>query len=399
MKVLFVSSMYHRLDRRSSARHIHRQVLALRDRGVEVQVLCPIPYRFRAPREVSSGSPLPASYELDGIVVHHALYRTPPLRWFPRQGVARLARVLVRNGRRIHDRFAFDLVHAKRLFPTATAARRLADSVGVPLVGAAAGSDVHTHPKRGPAWAALVREAIEESDRVVSVSEGLATQIRALGRPKRPVAVVYNGVEEAPCLSSEDQVLMRRSLGLPEEGVGICFVGNLLSAKGVPELLRVFARLHDAHPDAWLVLVGAGPLHGAVAGQSRDPWQARVFAPGPVAHKRVSDWMGASDLLVLPSHDEGLPNVVLEAMASGLPVVATEVGGTAEAVVDGTTGLLVASRDEAGLFDALQRMIRDAHLRRAYGEAGRERVRAHFTWEECGRRLETLYRQVLGWSG
>ncbi|MGI9628431.1 MAG: glycosyltransferase [Longimicrobiales bacterium] len=395
MKALLISSMYHRLDQPLSATYMHRQVLALRSRGVEVQVLCPIPHLLRGPRTLATGEPLPDQFELDDVTVHTLPYRSPPLRWLPRRGVSVLAQALVNVTQRIRQDFRFQLIHSKRLYPTTAGAIAAAQTAGVPLVGGAAGSDVHTHPLRGTPWADVTREAISGSDQVISVSKGLARQIVEIGKPKREVVVVYNGVDADAFSPPADQVATRRELGLPEQGIGLCFVGRTVLAKGLHELLDAFGRVVANYPSAWLAVVGDGPDRLEVEQRAEELGLAeRVFFPGAKSNADVPAWLQAADVFVLPSHNEGLPNVVLEAMAVGLPVIATDVGGTAEAVDEGATGFLTMPKDTDALTEVALRLVGDSSLRQSMGSAGRQRVLEHFTWDRSAASLETVYRSV-----
>jgi glycosyltransferase involved in cell wall biosynthesis len=108
----------------------------------------------------------------------------------------------------------------------------------------------------------------------------------------------------------------------------------------------------------------------------------------------IDEFLRASDIFVLPSHEEGFSNALLEAMANGVSVIATAVGGNRDAVVDEESGLLVPSKDSHALGAAISRLAKDSILRARLGEAGRQRVRDHFSLEACIRRYETLYREV-----
>jgi glycosyltransferase involved in cell wall biosynthesis len=113
----------------------------------------------------------------------------------------------------------------------------------------------------------------------------------------------------------------------------------------------------------------------------------------------VPEILQALDIFVLPSNWEGLPNAVLEAMAAGLPVVATRVGGVPEVVVEGQTGILVPPRDPNALADALLTLLRDPNLRRRMGQAGRQRVQEYFSVDQMVSKTETLYEQLLSEKG
>ena len=113
----------------------------------------------------------------------------------------------------------------------------------------------------------------------------------------------------------------------------------------------------------------------------------------------ILEILRSMDIFILPSLWEGMPNAILEAMAAGLPVVATNVGGTPEVVVDGETGFLVPPRDPEALANAIKLLIDDPELRKKFGQAGRERVERHFTIQETVRKTEELYLRLLAEKG
>lgn len=172
----------------------------------------------------------------------------------------------------------------------------------------------------------------------------------------------------------------------------ILFVGRLVPVKNVPLLIRAFASIADDVPDATLTIVGDGPerakLDAIVAGRGL---QGRVVFTGALDQRQTALRMAEADAFVLPSLAEGLPVVLMEAMASGLPVIATKVAGTPELVEDGTTGRLVTAGDEAQLASALRDLLADPAPALEMARRGRSRaLRDHDMWEE-GRRLAGLF--------
>lgn len=171
--------------------------------------------------------------------------------------------------------------------------------------------------------------------------------------------------------------------------------GSFTPEKDHAGLLRAFARVAERHREAHLILAGDGPLRretGELAASLG--LGSRVSFLG--ARRDLAGWMAGADLLVLPSRIEGLPGVVLEAAARGLPVVATAVGSVADAVVDGRTGLLVPPGDPEALAGALDRLLADPGLRDRMGTAGREHVQEHFALDGIVDRFEELYLRLAG---
>jgi glycosyltransferase involved in cell wall biosynthesis len=176
----------------------------------------------------------------------------------------------------------------------------------------------------------------------------------------------------------------------------ILFLGHLYRDKGVYELLDAFARLQPARPGLRLVLAGEGPeAHGLRLQANRLRLNATVELPGWVGPEAKAALLAKAACLALPSHDEGLPLALLEAMLAGVPVVATSVGGVPEIVEDGRHALLVAPHDPDSLATALARVLDDPVLATRLSEAARRLSRAEYTPDRLAERVSALYREVL----
>jgi glycosyltransferase involved in cell wall biosynthesis len=255
---------------------------------------------------------------------------------------------------------------------------------------------VHTNPRRNGGIRRLTQAAIRESSAVFAVSTGLAQQIEDLATPAEPVRVIYRGVDFDRFSPAPPSPELRARLGLPTTGVGICTVARLTREKGVFELLGAFEQLARDFPSLWLALVGDGPLRTELERLIRSRGlTGRVFLAGDRPHTEVPEWMRAADVFVLASHNEGLPNVVLEAMACGRAVVATTVGGVPEAVEDEVTGILVPPDDQEHLGQAIRRLLDSEALRTMMATRGRERVLERFSWPGSTATLIAGYRDVL----
>lgn len=214
--------------------------------------------------------------------------------------------------------------------------------------------------------------------------------VRQAGVDASVISVIYNGVDTArffPASPTE----------APPAPVVLC-LGRLSQEKGQEVLLRAFARIAPQHPQAQLWLVGEGPSRSSLVDLLAClPGRERVRlmpASGdvPALLRQVS-------MLALPSRHEGLPNVVLEAMASGLPVLASRLPGVSELVLDGQTGMLLPTDDVAAWAAALGRMLANPGLGRAWGLAARQRVVAGFSLPEMVRAHEELFQALLSRRG
>jgi len=222
---------------------------------------------------------------------------------------------------------------------------------------------------------------------------------RKLCHPEQAQLIVSVGVDvkafSPDRFSPAEREVLRRERGLPSDAIVVAMIARLIAPKGVREFLNAAERLRGK---ACFVLIGepdSGNLESLTWEEIQEYVQRGiVLAPG--GQKDVCSWLAITDIFVLPSYyREGTPVSVLEAMAMGLPVVATDVPGCREAVVHGETGLLVKARDVEGLSQAVERLIEDEPLRRRMGEAGRERAKEQFAVESIVEKYLELYRALL----
>lgn len=278
------------------------------------------------------------------------------------------------------------------MFHANIAGRLIGRLAGVPLII----TWRHTINLEGRFREALNRWTFPLSDLEFTICD-LARAIdldRAHAAPDK-VVTLYNGIEvDAFSPAGTTQPNLRRAFDLPERAMLIGSVGRLHPAKGFEDLLTAMVDIHRNVPQAYLLIVGDGELY--------DPLQAQVEQLHLTDHVILTGYradvariLAGLDLFVMASHWEGLPLVVLEAMATGLPVVATAVGGTPEVVVEDVTGLLVPPHDPDALTNAVLRLLRDPGLRQRMGDAGRTRVVEHFTIERMVHKIEGHYEQLL----
>jgi glycosyltransferase involved in cell wall biosynthesis len=213
---------------------------------------------------------------------------------------------------------------------------------------------------------------------VVAVSRALADAVVELGVNRARVAVVTNGVAGA-LFHRRVRALARRALGVPPDGKRILYVGRLEAAKGVLDLLDAFARIDD--PALSLTLVG----DGAARAECERRAGARVQLAGARPLDEIPRWMAAADLVTLPSWNEGTPNVILEALACGRPVVASRVGGIPDLITDEKLGVLVPARDLDALAAALREMARKTHDASAIAALG-----SRGGWADSARKLHEV---------
>lgn len=303
-----------------------------------------------------------------------------------RARVARLEALIERHG--------IDILHTHHLAPLlhASLARRPAGRWRW----------VHTEQVRPDVDAAyqhwLVRVGrwlLSRPDIVTGASDAVgAYLLDKAGVAADRVRVIYNGVDVHRFGQPHDGAAKRRELDIPPHAWVIGLVGNLRPQKNHEALLRAFATLLPAVPEAWLVLVGDGERRSALEAIS-DTLAIRDRVRFLGSRLDVPELYPVFDIYCLPSHYEGMPLSLFEAMSAGKPIVATRVIGVQEFMADGETGLLVPPDDPTALARALLRLRRDGALGRRLATAGRDYVNAHVRLEVVVDRYSALYEEVL----
>lgn len=250
--------------------------------------------------------------------------------------------------------FEPDLVLAYWVYPDGFAAMRVAGALDVPCVVGALGSDIHV---RDGLNMMLTRHTISKVDALLTVSEAMRrTAIEDFGAEPSRVHTIVNGFNTS-VFGPADQVQARRDLGLSSTDQVAVYVGRFVEAKGMRELVSAAAQLASSNDHFRLALIGDGvmkeELQALVAAAGLN---GKVYSPGGLPPEKVAQWICASDVLTLPSWSEGYPNVVVEALACGRPVVATDVGGTRE-IVTPDNGILIPPKDAAALRTALENAL------------------------------------------
>jgi teichuronic acid biosynthesis glycosyltransferase TuaC len=412
MRVLAVSHNYPRPSSPSRGLFTHRLHLGLRQRGISVEVLQAVdwspPWPFtllsshwRASRSAS----VDTHEELDGIRIHHPAIVWPvPGRLFDVDPWQRQAEALVRFCER-RAPFDYDCVLAHFLVPDGYYGLQLARAFDVPVVAMAYGDDVHRWPEESSEWRDRLREVVLRADALVACSRRLAEDGAAWVSQPTPWDVVYLGEDSTRFSPATDRVVHRRRAlpamsGLwPAERRILLMLAQPIRAKGYVELLDAWMEIATRAPQWHLVMGGGTWGAGDVdidAEVARRGLHARATWLGVIAPELIPELMRASDAFVLPSHNEGLSLSMLEAMASGLAVVATDVGGHAEVLRDGTDGWLIPRRDTPALARALSEVVGSEAERARRGLAARRAAERVGTPEVNAGHLAEVLQRVVG---
>jgi glycosyltransferase involved in cell wall biosynthesis len=233
------------------------------------------------------------------------------------------------------------------------------------------------------------------TDLSITVSQGVRDYLlKECGLDPARVRVVHNGVDIAAIDAARPGPEVRRELGLPDGAPVIGLVGRLDHwGKGHRELFEAMALLKDRHPCRALI-VGGGRREDEVRQLAASLGLAdAVHFLGQ--RRDVPDLLKAMDIFVLPSYSEGVSLALLEAMAAGLPVIASRVGGLPEVVTDGDNGLLIPPKDPEALAEALARLLANPALAKKMGENARRHVREHFSLERLGWEINGIYEELV----
>lgn len=361
MRLLIVTSQFPIAGEPNRGRPIYQTVREL-SKLADVRVLSPVASypRWARPRSYLFRASDPA-HTVPDCDVRYVEYPALPLLTRPFNGwlCARTLHSPLRE-------FAPDVVLSYWLYPDAFGAMHAARRARLPLVVGARGSDLRV---RDAVSRRLTRPVLHAAQRILVVSEDLG-RVAARDYDADPACIraIPNGCDAA-IFHPRDRDEARAALGIDADAELVVYVGRLVPEKGLRELLDAMAALAPQRPKLQLALVGEGPMRAELETRIDADPSLRVRLPGAQGPHEVARWMAASDLVTLPSYSEGHPNVLVEALACGRPVVATPVGGIPE-VVDADCGLLVAARDPAalaaGLRDALERTWDENALSRRF---------------------------------
>ncbi len=358
LRVAFVTSIFPNPEDPTLGA-FHEQIAAELSTRCELTVISPHPWfpRLPGPQALEPWlhyARIPRAWQLRGIPVVSPKYAMVPrlsesirpLLMFP--GLLRVMRGL-------HRSRGFDVIAGLWLYPDGVAAAWVAKWLGVPLVLVGLGCDVNVCLQQ-PVQAAQLLSAVRQAGEVIVVADNLKEQLCAAGVPPSKIEVIANGVD-GERFRPRDRDECARALAMTGTGKRCVFVGRLAEEKGVGHLIAALHEVVRRGRDVTLSIVGDGPLRGEIATLvARLGLADRVRFVGAQSHENVATWIGASDLLCLPSLREGCPNVVLEALSSGRPVVASRVGGIPD-IVDARNGALAEPADSADLANAVDAVL------------------------------------------
>ena len=398
MKILTITSSYPKYARDTTAPFIASITKALASRGHELTVVLPAhrdldlepvpgvrfrPYRY-APTQGLSVFGYAESLRAD-VALRGATYLAAPLALV--SGTQKLLSESYRE--------RYDVLHAHWVVPNGTMAWPVSKARGLPLVVSLHGSDVFMSEKKG-AFRSAAKLAFSQARAATACSDDLAMRSLALGATEKPRVVPY-GVDIG--LFGDEPPELRQSLGIEKDALVILAVGRLVHKKGIEFLVDAAAAL--GQEALHVVIAGKGDLRPALEERARQAGlYDRTHFVGNVERDALPDYFAMADIVAVPSvrdgagNVDGLPNVLLEAMASGTAIVASDVGGIPQAIRAGEDGLLVPEKDPGSLAEALRKLASSSDLRKTLGASARKRAEQDFSWDLVGKRFESVLRSV-----
>jgi glycosyltransferase involved in cell wall biosynthesis len=378
----------------------HRAVALSRLEDVTMRVVAPVPYFPRA----LAGALLPQAWQVkarikahestEGLPVEHPRYLVTPklgMRYYGRwlaQGAAAVVR-------RLHEQQPFDLIDAHYIYPDCYAALQLGRALNVPVVMTARGSDINSFT-RLKHIRPLIEQTLSAASGIIAVSSGIRREMIALGLPPERIAVIRNGIDRR-IFYPRERAAARRALGLDDKRRIIITVGRLEPVKRISDLIGAMARLAQRPDDdgARLYIIGDGTQRAALEAQiSSTGLQERVFLIGARLQSELPEWYAAADLFCFASQSEGCPNVLLEALACGLPVVAADAPGIDELITSAACGLLVPSSQSPaeGFAEKLALALETVWDRQAIATQGGARA-----WEDVALEVKDVLAEAVAW--
>lgn len=402
MRVLVLTIWYPNAENPILGTFVHEQAVALRNSGIDIRIVQPIPSTpFPVTLLKESYAKLaktPLQEEYEGFEVYHPRYVTLPGHlFFERVGdwMYRAIRPLIK---RIYQEWPFDIIHAHTTYPCGYAANLLRDQdfPSVKVIHTIHRTCIIDAPNYNRQCYEKVRTALEGADRDVFVSlEGQNLALKYTeGRCENKSEYITNGVNTAKFqLDASDQAEVASLKRRHESTWNLVFVGYLNERKGIKELLSAVANLAaKGRRKLHLFLVGRNDLGTYIEDFIRTNGLAEmVTLVGPVLHDRVKIWMSFANAFILPSHSEGLPTVLFEALYAGTPSIFTKVGGVGDIVTDGQEALVIEPKSIVAIEESIVRLMDSPDLCRELRTNGHQLIRDNFTWAINADRNINLY--------
>jgi teichuronic acid biosynthesis glycosyltransferase TuaC len=403
LKILTFTTLYPNSAMPLNAVFVRRRMEACaRLHEHELTVIAPVPYFPRLPFQTLKAwdqfARVPSFESPWGYPIYHPRYLVTPkfgMRFYGRS----MATSSLDLARELHAKHRFDVIDGHYVYPDGEAAIALGKALNLPVVLSSRGTDLNLYPTL-PAIRPRIVDSLWQSSHLICVCDELRQVALSLGIPESKTSVIGNGIDPEMFHPIEKSVA-RKVLNLPQDATLLMSVGHLTERKGFHILIEALAQLRadvqlqsQLVSSAKLVIVGDGPQRAELT-QLISRWQLQnhVIMAGAVAQENLPNWYGASDLFLLASSREGWPNVLCEAQAMGLPIVASRAWGIPEIVRNDGLGLLVPERSAKAFANSIRQAMAKGWDQRAISDAGLAR-----TWPVVAKEVDQVLREAAaGW--
>jgi len=358
MRILTFTSLFPNAADKTFGVFIYQRMAHVNKRpGNQVHVVAPVPYFPSWLRSSRWGAVarIPKVEQIGDLTVYHPRYLLLPKLSMSIHGIL-IFLGSYRLVRGLHRGLKFDCIDAHYIYPDCFAAVLTGKLLGLPVAASARGTDINLFPSFRLVRP-MIRWTLKHAAGNIAVCRALADEMIALGAPKERVTVIGNGVD-LDRFQPLDQKEARRKLNIPDDAQAIVAVGALIPRKGFQFLIPAVARIAAQHPRLKAYIVGKGDPRELQDLARTHNIEDRVFFVGSRPNEELNLWYSAADLSCLVSSREGWPNVILESLACGTPVLATGLWGVPEILVSPELGIMVAQETQAiadGLSDSLSR--------------------------------------------
>jgi len=391
MRVLTFTSLFPNSVISSHGVFVYRRVEATaRVAGLDAEVIAPIPY---SPKWLSNErwkrlSGVPVSESISGLRVHHPRYPLLPKISMQMHGLLMYlgARKLAL---RLHNQRPFDCIDAHYVYPDGFAAVMMGKLLGIPVVVSARGTDINLFPSF-PTIRPMILWTLRNCSGIIAVSEALKRRMIELGVPEEKIQFIGNGVE-TELFRVRDRQETRRRLGLPEDARILVSVASLRESKGHQHVIAALAEIVPRHPELKLYIVGEGDDRARIERQVKEiGLHERVILVGNRKNEEIPLWFNAADASILASSQEGWPNVILESLACGTPVIGTPVGQIPEILHSGDLGIL-CKQDAQAIASAIESALSQIWDREKLSRFAHGRP-----WSKVAEEMESYLATVVG---
>ncbi|MCE5340423.1 MAG: glycosyltransferase [Planctomycetaceae bacterium] len=398
MKILVISHLFPNQKNKNYGIFAARQIHAISKVAGDVTVIVPvvkIPGFLRRFKKWSNYESNADLCNFEGLEAHSVPYIRLTGNWFCRWAgfsVYLASKKIVLD---MHKKKKFDVIYARCFFPDGDAGIRFSKLLNIPICCVGAGSDVNSYPDINRSMYNRFVKICNEADMTFACGQKVASRIDSVSDKKTKL---IHGVVDTKLFSPvKEKSLLREKLKLPTDKKIALYVGTFKKAKGIYELIDAFDIIRRKNKDIILKICGYGIELDRMRKHIDDKdLNNTIEIVGEVDSNEINLWMQSSDVLILPSHTEGMPNVVMEAMSCGVPVVTTSVGGLPQAIGDCKGAILVEPREIKSLAAAVLKVFEDNNTYQEMSLMARKRAEESFDVNKNANRIKNYLEALVG---